>query len=156
MNTFQLERFANGSHYFLLPVSISKKLLKTGSKRFRCSINGHPPFACALMPKKEGGYYVHVGAQLKKELSLQTNMPFKAVFTADTSSYQTDMPEELEAVLATDSEAADCFAKLTPGAQRSMIYLVQQVRSSDKRIERALRIAEGLKQGKTSARNMLR
>ena len=65
------------------------------------------------------------------------------------------MPEELSAVLSLDTAAAQKFKSLTPGNQRGLIYLVTQVKTSDKRIERALTIADRLKHGITSPKTIL-
>ena len=48
------------------------------------------------------------------------------------------------------------FHALTEGNQRGVIYLVTQVKSSKKKVERALKISEKLKQGVTSARLILK
>jgi uncharacterized protein YdeI (YjbR/CyaY-like superfamily) len=66
------------------------------------------------------------------------------------------MPEELSEVLATDPEASRIFHALTEGNQRGLIFLVTQVKSTDKRIERSLRIADQVKHGVTSPRLILK
>ncbi|HMP87120.1 MAG TPA: YdeI/OmpD-associated family protein, partial [Lacibacter sp.] len=58
------------------------------------------------------------------------------------------------AVLESDPEAEALFRKLTPGNQRGLLYLVTRLRSSEKRIERSLHIAEKMKAGITSPRAM--
>jgi uncharacterized protein YdeI (YjbR/CyaY-like superfamily) len=59
-------------------------------------------------------------------------------------------------VLASDPEADRVFHSLTEGNQRGLMYLVTQVKSSDKRIDRALKIADKIKQGITSPRVILK
>ncbi len=66
------------------------------------------------------------------------------------------MPEELEEVLNIDLDAHTKFHSLTAGNQRSLIYLVTQVKSSEKRIERALKIAEKIKNGVTAPRHIFK
>jgi uncharacterized protein YdeI (YjbR/CyaY-like superfamily) len=66
------------------------------------------------------------------------------------------MPEELKVVLEMDVEADKLFHKLTEGNQRGLMYLVTLVKSSDKRIERALLIAEKIKVGITAPRLILK
>jgi uncharacterized protein YdeI (YjbR/CyaY-like superfamily) len=58
--------------------------------------------------------------------------------------------------LDTDDEANKIFHALTAGNQRGLIYLLSLVKSSDKKIERALKIAERIKQGITSPRLILK
>jgi uncharacterized protein YdeI (YjbR/CyaY-like superfamily) len=48
------------------------------------------------------------------------------------------------------------FEDLTDGNKRGLIYVVSSVKSSDKRIERALKIVEKLKIGVTSPRLILK
>jgi len=62
------------------------------------------------------------------------------------------MPEELKEILETDPEASEIFHSLTSGNQRGLLYLVAQVKTSDKKIERALKIADRIKIGITSPR----
>jgi uncharacterized protein YdeI (YjbR/CyaY-like superfamily) len=59
-------------------------------------------------------------------------------------------------VLKTDTEAESIFKGLTDGNKRGLIYLVTQVKSIDKRIERSLKIAERLKLGIKSPREILK
>jgi uncharacterized protein YdeI (YjbR/CyaY-like superfamily) len=66
------------------------------------------------------------------------------------------MPEELREVLDTDPEAGRVFDSLTEGNKRGLMYLVSQVKSSDKRIERSFIIAAKLKRGITSPREILK
>ena len=58
------------------------------------------------------------------------------------------VPEEFELVIFGDEEAAYYFESLTPGKQRSLIYLVGKIKSSDIKINRAMAIAEHLKEVK--------
>jgi uncharacterized protein YdeI (YjbR/CyaY-like superfamily) len=66
------------------------------------------------------------------------------------------MPEELSEVLCQDPDADAVFQNLTDGNKRGIIYLVTLLKTSDKRIERALIIAEKLKLGVTSPRLILK
>ena len=80
----------------------------------------------------------------------------QAQILPDESPFQFDMPEEFQAVLDTDPAASAVFERLTPGNQRSLIYLVQALKSVDKRIERSLLVASKLRAGIHSAREILR
>ena len=57
-------------------------------------------------------------------------------------------------MLKTDKKANSTFENLTDGNKRGIIYLVSKVKSVEKRIEKSLRIAEYLKTGITSPRQM--
>ena len=53
-------------------------------------------------------------------------------YTIEKSANGIQKPEELKEVLDTDPEADSIFNGLTEGNHRSLIYLVTQVKSSDK------------------------
>jgi hypothetical protein len=152
-NTYQLHKFASGMHYILVDTAVVDQI---GDTRALCKLNDAVEFHCALMPKKEGGHYVNIGRSICKQLHLTEGDTVTATFRADHSPYQFNMPEELMAVLSLDKLAHQKFIGLTPGNQRGLIYLVTQVKSSDKRIERALKIADRLKSGVTSPRTRLK
>lgn len=149
-------KFASGMHYFMLDNKTVARLTKGGNKRAICKLNNQVEFHCAIMPKKEGGHFVNVGLAICKKLGLKEGSTVSATFSVDQTEYQFAMPDELKEVLDTDSKAKKLFHSLTEGNQRGLIYLVTQVKSVDKRIERALKIAERLKNGVTSPRLMLK
>jgi Bacteriocin-protection, YdeI or OmpD-Associated/Domain of unknown function (DUF1905) len=150
-----LEKFHNGMHYILLDPKNVGLLTKNGNKRAICRLNDTIEFHCALMPKKDGGYFISFSSSICKKLNLKIGKKVFATFLVDETSYQFEMPEELKEVLNTDYDADKIFHSLTDGNQRGIIYLVMQVKSSEKRIERALKIAEKLKLGVTSPRIIL-
>lgn len=143
-------------HYIQLDAKSAKPWVKESNHRVIGTINGKVDFHCGIMPKKEGGFYVNIGSTLCKKLKLKEGDSLTVTFKPDTSPYQSEMPEELNEVLATDGKAYKLFHTLSEGNQRGLIYLVNQVKSTDKRIERALRIAEQLKLGVTSPRVILK
>lgn len=127
----------------------------TGEKRLRCTIKKQS-FHCAVIKHKKGGYYINIGQETLKKIGVTEGMSVKPVFSKDTSPHQFKTVAELDEVLKTDPEAKDVFDSLTEGGKRSLLYLVAQPKSVDKRIERALTIANRLKQGITSARVILK
>jgi hypothetical protein len=149
-------KFASGMHYFMLDNKTVARVTKGGNKRAICKLNNKVEFHCAIMPKKEGRHFVNVGLAICKKLGLKEGSTVSATFSIDQTDYQFAMPDELKEVLDTDGKAKKLFHSLTEGNQRGLIYLVTQVKSVDKRIERALKIAERLKNGVTSPRSMLK
>ncbi len=91
-----------------------------------------------------------------RKLGLVEGDTANATFRRDRTQLQFDFPKELREVLNTDVKAKAVFEQLTPGGKRSLCYLVSQVKSIDKRVERSLKIADRLKIGKTSARDILK
>jgi hypothetical protein len=151
-----LKKFARGMHYFMVDKKTVDTFSKTGDKRVICKLNDTVEFHCALMPKKEGGYFINVGSKSRNKLGLNEGDSVIATFSADDSALQFEMPKEFMEVLKTDSKAKSIFNSLTDGNKRGLIYLVTQVKSSDKCIERALKIAERLKIGITSPIEILK
>lgn len=153
---YRLEKFSSGMHYIIVDKDIVDTFKNLGDKRAVCKLNDQVEFHCAFMPKKEGGHFVNIGTTICKKLKIKEGSTVTATFTVDKTAYQFEMPEELIEVLYLDTDANNIFHSLTEGNQRGLIYLVTQVKSSDKRIERALKIADRLKNGITSPRAMLK
>jgi hypothetical protein len=153
---YTLQKLPTSSHYIMLDAKTVAKLTKDNNKRVICTINKTEKLHCAIMPKKDGGHFVMIGASICKKLKLKVGMEIEASFVIDKTEYQFDMPEELKEVLDTDDEANKIFHALTAGNQRGLIYLLSLVKSSDKKIERALKIAERIKLGISSPRLILK
>lgn len=143
-------------HYFMVDKKTVETFAKTGNKRALCKLNNAVEFHCAFMQKKEGGYFVNVGSKIRNKLGLSVGDTVTATFTSDDSAFQFEMPQEFAEVLNTDSKANKVFKSLTDGNKRGLIYLVTQVKSIDKRIERSLKIAEKLRLGIKSPREILK
>lgn len=155
-NEFILEKFDSGMHYIMLDPNQVSSLTANNNKRIICQLNEQVSFHAAIMTKKEAGHFITIGATICKKLNIKQGSKVTATFTSDTTKYQFEMPEELQEVLKTDPEANTMFHTLTKGNQRSLMYLVSQVKSTDKRIDRALKIAEKIKNGITSAKIILK
>jgi uncharacterized protein YdeI (YjbR/CyaY-like superfamily) len=153
---FIIEKFDSGMHFLMLDKKTVLELTKNNNKRAICKLNDQIEFHCAIMPKREGGHYINIGLTVCKKLKIKEGSKVSATFLVDTTEYQFEMHEELKEVLDTDHEADTIFHSLTEGKQRGLIYLVGQVKSGEKRIERALKIAERLKNGVTSPRVILK
>jgi hypothetical protein len=153
---YLLEKFDSGMHYIMLDKKSIATLTKADNKRAICKLNNEVEFHCALMPKKEGGHFINIGQTICKKLKIKEGSKVIATFEVDKTEYQFEMPEELKEVLDTDFEADKIFHSLTECNQRGLIYLISQVKSSDKKIERALKIVEKIKSGITSPRVILK
>jgi Bacteriocin-protection, YdeI or OmpD-Associated/Domain of unknown function (DUF1905) len=145
----KLEKFDSGMHFVLIPTDLVIPFIENGIKRVICRLNDSVDFHCALMPKKEGGYFINIGSTICKKQNLKLGDEINVSLKHDTTEYQFEMPEEFTEVLYQDPDAFTIFEGLTDGNKRSLIYLVTMVKSSEKRIERALKIVEKLKIGIT-------
>jgi hypothetical protein len=144
---YELQRFDKGIHFIMLDKKTVQRLTAGGNKRAVCRINDAIEFHCAVIPRKEMGHYVSIGMPVCKKLGIRKGDKVKATFSIDTAKYQFEMPEELQEVLDTDATADKVFHSLTAGNQRGLIQLVLLVKSPQKRVERALHIAEKIKNG---------
>lgn len=154
--TCKVEKFASGMHYILLPEEIASTYVRDNSRRVLCQIDNAEAFHAALMPKREGGSYINLGKAIRDKLGIQEGDMVEVKLQIDESEFEFSVPAELMEVLATDPEAKAVFDTLTPGRQRGIMYLVNAVKSTDKKIARALMIADKLKTGITSPREILK
>jgi uncharacterized protein YdeI (YjbR/CyaY-like superfamily) len=147
---------AGHMHFIQLSDKEAAKLTAKGNKRVVCTFNKTITIHAAVMRTKEGMHYIMISAKNIKQLKLREGMDVEAVIKKDESELQFHVPEEFSEVLATDPAAEQIFSSLTPGNKRGLIALVNLVKSSDKKIERALRIAEKLKTGIKSPALMMK
>lgn len=136
-------------HYF--PVSaIDADAVLSGAndKRVLATINDVVKIPAGLMPLGDGNYYIIVNAELRRKLNIKLGDEVQIQMQKDRSEYGMPMPESLQEVLLTDEAAKKYFEALTPGKQRSLIYIVAKVKNVDSQIYKAMVIANHLKQQK--------
>jgi Bacteriocin-protection, YdeI or OmpD-Associated/Domain of unknown function (DUF1905) len=144
-------------HAIPITASVAAAFIANGNRRVICTINrAHTVHAALMFRKAEGDYYIYAGKDLLKKTGLAAGDVVTIQLATDHSAYQFDMPEELAEVLATDAAAHTIFHGLTPGRQRGLIHLVAMLKTVDKRIERALKIADKIKTGITSPAAVLK
>ena len=118
----------------------------TKNNRVICILNDAVQIHAAIMPKG-GTYYLMLSKDLRKQLgNLEAGDEVYVQMEKDDSKYGAPMPEEFQEALYADPEADELFHQLTAGKQRTLIYLVSKVKSSNKRIEKAIVILEHLRQ----------
>jgi hypothetical protein len=143
-------------HGIVLDAATISKFSKANIRRIICTLNNQEKVHCAMMSTKDGLVYVTIGKTILKKLKLVEGQKVAATFIEDNTDYQFEMPEELAEVLASDPQGSTLFHELTEGNQRGLIHLVSLVKSSNKRIERALKIVECVKQGISSPRLVMK
>lgn len=128
----------SGWHFIDVPGKIGKKFeKKDGSRRVVCTINGSETFQCALLPA-DADFVIVVNKTKRDRLKIVADDKIAVELRADESKYGLPMPEELREVLNQDPEADKLFHSLTPGKQRSVLYLVGKIKDIDRRIHAAL------------------
>lgn len=147
-----------GVNYLFIPAKIVQDLggLKCG--RLVCKVNNSIEFQCGLMSLSKGDAYITINKARMNKLKVQTGSEVHVSLKKDESEYGMDICEELQELLDQDTEGKARFDALSPGMQRYIIFYVAQVKSSQKRIERAVLLIGNLKlqtEGKESFRAML-
>ena len=116
------------------------------SRRVVCTL-GDLEFPCAIMPLGTS-WMIMVNKDRQKKLGFTEGMSVEVGLRKDDSAYGMPFPEELQEVLAQDDIAQSYFEALTAGKKRSLFHLVNSVKNVDTRIERALMIAQRLRETK--------
>ena len=140
-----LRRYEGGWYFLDIPAKIGKRFeTDPKTRRVVCTLNGTHTFQCALMPNK-GEFVISINKAIREKLGIDDGDKINVELVADTSKYGLPMPEELAEVLRQDKEGSQLFHALTPGKQRSLIYLTTGAKGIDRRIHAALTILEHLK-----------
>lgn len=125
-------------------------------KRVICTINKLLTLHAAILYSKNEGYYIYLGKKHFEKLGVPLNSTISVIITKDYTPFQFEFPESLQAALSQDEEAEKIFLSLTDGKKRSLAYLIQQVKSTDKQIERSLKILDNLKSGVRDVKMILK
>lgn len=151
MDTFvgKLEKFDSHLWQYHIPVpeEIATTYIEGENRRVYCTLNGQHRIQCALM-KSQSYWYVLVNKEIRNKLSIEEGDTIKVLLEKDHTEFGHDMPEELQVMLDQDEEGNHYFRKLTPGKQRSLVYLVVKVKNSDSRLRKSLAILYHLKEVK--------
>lgn len=93
-----------------------------------------------------------------KIIDVQVNDHVSVSLEKDRSDYGFDVPEQFEAVLAKDPNGEKRFLSMSKGKRKAIIYMIIQIKSSEKRIDKSLFFIENLKRapiGKETMRHLL-
>jgi hypothetical protein len=133
-----------GAH-FAVPDLVANALIEGDDKRVVCTLNGVTEYQCALVPRGDGTFLITVNKKIRDQHKLKAGSPVDIVLVKDSSEYGLPMPEEMAELLKQDPEGDRLLHALTPGKIRTLLYIVGNVKSSDKRLGRAIAILEHLK-----------
>nr|WP_246628800.1 YdeI/OmpD-associated family protein [Algoriphagus marincola] len=90
-------------------------------------------------------WYILITKNLRKKLGVKESNAYVITLEQDQSEYGHEVPEEFEVLLDQDEEGQKYFNSLTPGKQRSLIYLVTKVKNPESRMKKSLAILHHLK-----------
>jgi len=140
---FKLEHLAG--HYIDIPPSVVKKAGGTAKQRFVCTVNKTLTWKCGLVSHGAGRAYILLNKKLMQTGKFNVGQDVNVVLKKDTSKYGMDVPVELKELFVQDKVGKERFDGLVAGKRRYIIYYVNQVKSPDLRIERAVRLISNLK-----------
>jgi uncharacterized protein YdeI (YjbR/CyaY-like superfamily) len=83
--------------------------------------------------------------EICKKLNFKVGETITIELKKETAKYGLPISEEMEEVLYSDPDGAMLFNKLTPGKQRTLIHIVNKIKSTQLKIERSFVILEHLK-----------
>jgi hypothetical protein len=148
--TSVLERSDNklwGCH-FRVPKSAAAALAKGESRRVVCLLNGTEKYQCAILYYEQDLPVISVNKKVRDKLEATFGSKVSVQLHQDTSEYGLPLPEELKEVFRQDPEGKKLFHALTPGKQRTLLYIVGNVKDTGKRVFRSLAIVRHLKENK--------
>lgn len=133
-----------GAH-FAVPDVIAQVFIGGGSKRVVCRLNDALEYQCALVSRGDNQYVITVNKANRDKLGLKPGSPLRVRLWKDESEYGLPVPEEFAELLKQDEEGNTYFHALTAGKQRNILYLVNQGKTPDKRIDLGIVVLEHLK-----------
>lgn len=144
-----LDKFDFNHWHYHIPITneIAHQMMDEKHRRVLIWIKGNGPYHMALMKSKDY-WYVLVNQELRKKMELDEAHHFQVRIERDHSEFGHDVPEELQVLLDQDEEGNGHFRNLTPGKQRSLIYIVTTVKNPESRMKKSLAIIHHLKLAK--------
>lgn len=124
----------------------AERLIQGKSRRVVCSINGSPERQCALIPDGKNAYVITVNKGLRYSLGLRFGSSLRVSLRPDDSKYGLPMPAELREVFRQDKAADKRFHSLTPGKQRTLLYIINSGKGLEDRVFRAVTIVRHLEE----------
>ena len=131
------------NRHIIVPEDISHYFLAKNITRLKVTLNAKITTFTGLLPL-HGEYYILMNKANCQKLKININDMVEVSLSEDTSKYGMPMPTEMEEVLECDPISEEHFKNLTPGKQRSLIYIVAKVKNVQSRINKALAISDHL------------
>jgi uncharacterized protein YdeI (YjbR/CyaY-like superfamily) len=93
-------------------------------------------------------WYILINQQLRSILEIEEGNKVNIKIERDPSEFGHEVQEEFTVMLDQDDEANQIFSNLSPGKQRSLIYLVTKVKNPESRMKKSLAIMHHLRLSK--------
>lgn len=148
--------------YISVSDDILEQFMEKGDKllynqRFDVTVNNQVTWQGGTVSLGNNTAYITFSQARMKEIGVDLGDTVTVALVKNRSEYGFDVPEEFAEVLKQDPLANERFNALTKGTRRAVIYLVIQVKSSQKRIEKSIFLLENLKRApeKVTMRHIL-
>jgi hypothetical protein len=132
------------NYHFVLPKDVSDQLIKE-NRRVICEINKSVSFQCGIFPKGKGIYFINLNKENREKLNVEHGSELFIKLTKDESKYGIPIPPVFEELLLQDPIGEKHFHKLTPGKQRTLLYIIAKPKSEQLQLEKGLIILDFLK-----------
>ena len=106
------------------------------------------------MPLGDESAYITISKARMKDLDVSLGDSISINLEKDTSEFGMEVPIESEELLRQDEFGLEKFKQLTKGKQRALLYLILQIKSSEKRIEKSIFFLENIKKTTTNKISM--
>jgi hypothetical protein len=132
-------------HHVIIPNEVVAKFDALPSKRrVLCTINDEITIHASLIPNGKGEFFIMFNKKIRDKLFIREGCFVDVTLAPDESEYGMPMPDEFRACLNQDPEGEKVFEELTPGKQRSLIYVVSKVKSPNLKMRKAIVIVTHL------------
>lgn len=146
--TLEQLNYSIWSYHFPVNAEITAQFTEGNNRRVRCIVNhSNIVINTALMPIGDSSY-IMVNKDVRAKLGLEEGDKVTLTLEKDTSEYGIPMPESFRVLLDQDNEGSEFFHRLTPGKQRSMIYIVGKVKNIDSQLNKGMAILDHLREVK--------
>jgi hypothetical protein len=129
-----------GIHYLEIPKDVIQKMGGKFKVRLICKVNKTLSFQCGIISLGDGAGYISINIKRLKTFGLKEGDLADIELNLDESKFGIDVPEELAELFEQDPEGKERFDALKPGMQRYKIHYVASVKSSNLKIERAVKL----------------
>lgn len=124
------------------------------NQRFLISVNGIVNWQGGSMSLGNNDAYITLSKDRMKILNVDFGDTINIELEKDYSEFGMEIPLEFEELLLQDEIGNQLFRNLTLGTQRAVIYLILQIKSSDKRIEKSIFFLENIKKANSKKINI--
>jgi hypothetical protein len=143
-----IDRFNSNLWHFhvIVPKETALKFIDGNDKRVVCTLNQTESFQAALMPLGDGNFFININKQLRNKLKVNDGDEILVSLVKDYSEYGLPLPDEFKELLEQDLAGSDIFHSLTPGKQRTLLYIIGKPKAAELRIRNGIAVLEHLKQ----------